>query len=170
MTHSLRAFDLLVAVAFAALSVTGCDGSGPASPTSPQSDGVLTLTAASVSVDGQVLQPGETFHHPDGPAQATLFQATLMGPYGPATGHVVEVRFRRPDGMMNRNGAFRLYDDGTNGDPVAGDGIYCYRDPDGLYGFHHGRASQGRYHYDFCGLYANGAETNHWVVDIDVAP
>lgn len=160
---------LLLAIAVSVLVLTACGGDGGSSPTAPGPDRTLALTEASLTVNGQPVQSGETFpHQHEAGGGTTRFEATLMDRNGPALGHRVEVRFQRPDGMMHGSGVFRLYDDGTHGDHVPGDGVYCFEDTQGAYGFCHGDARHGRYHYDFCGLYPDGAETNHREIEIDV--
>lgn len=146
---------------------TACGGNG--GPTGVEASNTLSLTSASLSVNGETIQTGSSFQHNDaGVPAATRFEARLEGPLGPAPGHRVEVRFQTPGGMMRHEGVFHLYDDGTHGDRVPGDGLYCFEDADGAYGFCHRSADHGPYHYDFCGLYPDGRETNHWTFEVTV--
>lgn len=158
---------LLAALLATTLAACGGDGGG-SSPTAPENR-TLALTSASVLVDGAPVSPNGTFHHNHGgTAGATRFEARLAQEGHPAPGYRVQVRFERPGGMMHRSGSFFLYDDGTHGDHVPGDGLYCLEDPDGIYGFHHMGARHGGYQYDFCGLYGDGAETNHRLFHVTV--
>jgi len=152
-----------------ALLLAACSGDGGSSPTAIDAGDTLTLTSASLSINGQPLQTGDSVHHNhDGAAGATRFEATLMSPLGPAPGHRVEVSFERPGGMMHSAGSFHLYDDGTHGDRIAGDGVYCFEDSEGAYGLHHMEAHHGQYDYDFCGFHPDGRETNHWAFHVTV--
>jgi hypothetical protein len=152
--NSLRAV-----VALTALALFGCSG-GSNSPTVPGTP-VMQLTQADLqvggaSVAGQTLRPG----HAQG--QPTFFMAELMMDGAPAPGHEVWVRFERPQGMMGMSqGQFRLYDDGTHGDPTPGDGIYCLLDADTRYGCHGAGMMDGEYHYEFWGQHQAGHESNH---------
>lgn len=167
---SLRATAIALApLLLAAFAACGGGGAG-SSPTAPETR-TLALTEASILVDGQPVSTDGTFHHDHGggsPAGATRFEARLTQEGRPAPGYRVQVQFERPGGMMHRSGSFFLYDDGTHGDHVPGDGLYCLEDPDGAYGFHHMGAFHGQYHYDFCGLYGDGAETNHRLFHVTV--
>lgn len=167
----LRATVSLSPLAILVIALAACGGDGgSSSPTAP-ADRTLVLSEASILVDGQVVPPDGTFRHNHGRASApaaTRFEARLLEDGAPAVGRRVQVSFERPGGMMHRSGSFFLYDDGTHGDHVAGDGLYCLEDPDGAYGFHHMGAAHGEYHYDFCGLYPDGAETNHHLFHVTV--
>lgn len=165
MPHSRKSMVPVVFAAGFVILFAGCGGGGGSSPTAP-ANRTLMLSSASILVDGQPVPSGGTFHH--GRGAATRFEARLTDQGHPAPGYRVEIQFQRPGGMMHHAGAFFLYDDGTHGDPTPGDGVYCFEDADGDYGFHHMGAFRGEYHYDFCGLYPDGAETNHRVVDITV--
>lgn len=151
---------LSFASAVLAVWTAGCDGGG--SPTRPAPDR-LTLTSAAVSVDG-VVYNGGTFDHEEGHGESTRFEARLMVDGTPAPGERVWVSHGR--GMMG--GRFPLFDDGTHGDPVAGDGLYCLEDFEGDYGFHHAIAPHGTYRYDFWGQHHDGGESNHLEVVIEV--
>lgn len=141
----------------------GACGGGGNGPTDPAGQRVSLVTAA-VSVDG-VVYNGGTYHHGQGQGDSTRFEARLTSNGGPAPGERVWVDYGR--GMMR--GRFGLYDDGTHGDPVPGDGVYCLEDPDGRYGFHHAGAPHGRYHYEFWGEHHGGSHSNHLDVTIQVA-
>jgi hypothetical protein len=143
------------------LTATACSGGG-GSPTAPESARLSVVTAA-VSVDGTVYNDG-TYHSQGTDRQSTRFEARLMLDGVPAPGERTWVGYGR--GMMN--GRFPLYDDGTHGDPVAGDGLYCLEDFDGQYGFHHDNAPHGDYHYDFWGEHHDGSQSNHWNVTVHV--
>lgn len=158
----------LAALAGAAL-LAACSGGG-SGPTEPQTPS-LALTAAAVEAGGQTMSGASyTFHQPSGaPGGSTRFEAHLQLRGMPAPGESARVIFDRPGpGMMPDHGVFLLYDDGTHGDPEAGDGVYCFEDSDGSYGFHHAHARHGEYRYDFYGLDGTGAESNHMAVTVSV--
>lgn len=171
-THMLLAVALTSTVVGLAACGGGGGGSSPTDPANP----ALSLTAASVVAGSQAFQGGtqSTYHQgTNAPANGTTrFEATLVRDGVPATGHDVEVTFDMPmgGGMMagGGHGTFHLYDDGTHGDQTPGDGIYCYADDDGSYGFHHQGAHHGDYHYDFFGIRPDGGQTNHLMINIDV--
>jgi hypothetical protein len=149
----------------ALLATTHCgESNGPTAPTGAG----IALTGASVMVNGQIVN-GQAV--PRGHGHSTRFEASLMFGSRPAPGEVVQVRFDRPGlGMMPTTGVFSLYDDGTHGDPVPGDGIYCYEDVAGQYGCHTEDARPGRYHYDFSGMHGGMHESNHMMVTVKVNP
>jgi len=63
-------------------------------------------------------------------------------------------------GMMGYMDRVQLHDDGTHGDQIPGDGIYCYQDVDGHIGPHHDDCPSGEYHYTFHGTDIEGHDTN----------
>lgn len=153
----------------------GGDGGGSFSPTDPGAGAQLSLTGATIQAGDRQYQGGGggTFQHDHGGGQAnaTRFRATLERNGVPATGGDVQVRFDTPMGpgmMGGGTGTFRLYDDGTHGDPTPGDGHYHFVDHEGEFGFHHQGAHHGEYHYDFFGLHPDGTETNHMIIDVQV--
>ena len=143
----------------------------PVAPETAQPPPPLLLTNAQVSVEGVVVN-GESFQMGHINGSSTFFQATLMGPEGPAAGHTVQAQYQvphqGPGNMMGGpgQGLMTLYDDGTHGDPVAGDGIYCYEDHQGQHGFHMRGAPAGRYHYEFFGIDQHKQHTNRMSVDV----
>ncbi len=166
--NSRTAATLALSIAVLALTTTGCgNGSNPTAPNTP----VLALTSADVlvmdeSVSGQTVSRG---HNEGG---STRFQAQLMLDGSPAIGHEAWIQFDRPQGMgmgMGRHtGLLQLHDDGTNGDLMAGDGIYSYEDHEGEYGCHSDEAGAGEYHYEFYGTRTDGHESNHMTVTVTV--
>jgi hypothetical protein len=70
--------------------------------------------------------------------------------------------------MGNGPGPLYLYDDGTHGDPIAGDGIYCFDDEQGRFGFHMAGAPHGQYHYEFFGFDHHDHHSNHVMVTVTV--
>jgi len=65
-------------------------------------------------------------------------------------------------------GYMYLYDDGTHGDPTPGDGIYCYEDTQGQYGFHMANSPMGQYHYEFFGIDHDDHHSNHMQVQVTI--
>ena len=79
----------------------------------------------------------------------------------PALEHRVRVEYDIPGmGMMHRTGTFMLHDDGTHGDMMPHDGLYCYEDTSNEFGCHGANAMPGEYHFEFCGIGRDGRETN----------
>jgi hypothetical protein len=128
----------------------------------------LQLVNAQVLLNGQVVN-GMTMHAGQLGAGTTFFQATLIGAQGPGIGQTVQVQYNTPRHQMGGPGYMYLYDDGTHGDPFAGDGIYCLADDDGLYGFHMGAAPFGQYQYEFFGIDHTGRHSNHMQVMVTIA-
>ncbi|HEX6203458.1 MAG TPA: hypothetical protein VF100_10665 [Thermoanaerobaculia bacterium] len=157
--RSLRAAAL--AGALPLLLLVACDSSD--SPTAPPEAAVLARAA--VSVDGQTYNGG-TYHGGGRSGTSTMFEAHLERRDGtPMPGEQVWVEHHK--GMMG-GGRFRLYDDGTHGDPIGGDGIYCFEDFAGTHGFHHQHAWHGEHHYDFWGQHDDGSHSNHRRVTVRV--
>jgi hypothetical protein len=152
---------LTVLAAALLLSGVACKGGG-GSPTAPAGE-PLSLVTAAVSVDGTVYNGG-TYHSQGTDGQSTRFEARLMLDGSPAPGERMWVSYGH--GMMN--GRFALYDDGTHGDHVPGDGLYCLEDFDGEYGFHQAGSPHGEYHYDFWGEHHDGSQSNHRNVTVHV--
>ena len=157
----------LLTLTFAAsLAIVACDRSTPTQPSSS----ALVLQKAAVSVDGVVIN-GSTVSRDHGAGVSTRFEAHLVDLTGrPALGHTVLVDYIRPNGhgsMMN-GGRMTLYDDGTHGDRMPNDGIYCYEDFGGEYGCHGANAPMGRHEYDFFGMDHSNGETNHMLVTVTV--
>lgn len=159
--HTIAVLPVAILGTALLLGASACDGGG-SSPTAPESSR-LSMARAAVSVDGTVYNGG-TFHHGQGHGSSTLFEARLTLDGSPAPGREVWVRYGH--GMMT--GRFRLHDDGTHGDPVPGDGIYCLEDAGGAYGFHHAGAPHGRYHYEFWGENPDGRHSDHLEVSVQV--
>ncbi len=172
MTQRRPASNLRVAacVSFALVLTLGCSDSYH--PTAPMSARDLKVASATLSVNGQVLGDGAVFHQNQAqPGGLTRFEAHLRLDGVPAPGQVMQVRYERPQGMgmMNGPAIFELYDDGTHGDRIAGDGIYCQEDHEGAYGFHHAAARHGEYRYEYYGFHNAGLESNHHVITVTVA-
>jgi hypothetical protein len=146
---------------------SGCNGSS-VTPTEPAT-AELSITSAQVLVGSSVVN-GQTLPQGHGEGESTRFEAQLMANGARATGATVWMQFDRPRGMgmAHHVGRIPLYDDGTHGDRVAGDGLYCYQDDVGEYGCHGGDAEPGEYHYEFFGEHPDGHETNHMLVTVAI--
>lgn len=145
-------------------SLLGCGQDD--NPTGPASS-ELVLVDASVKVGDEAIG-GETVrlgHHPQG---VMRFEARLVDSENhPAPGYMVRVEYEMPGmGMMRHHGTFMLHDDGTHGDLVPHDGLYCFEDSAGEYGCHRADAQPGEYHYDFCGVDPHGYESNRMRLDV----
>lgn len=158
-----RRYSPLLAIILVAGVTIGCN-----SPTAPEVAPTLTglrLTGAQVMVGSQVVN-GQTMQAGQMTGSSTFFEATLTAANGaPALGQTVQVQYQTPGGgpggMMNQQGLMQMYDDGTHGDPIAGDGIYCYEDEQGQYGLHMQDAAHGQYHYEFYGFDHDEQHSNH---------
>jgi len=149
------------------------------SPTAPQSDppvqaaqASLAISGAQVLFNGQVVN-GQTMHAGQMNGGNTLFRATLTHQNGsPAPGQTVQVHYQFPGNgmgsMMGGDGILHLYDDGTHGDPIAGDGIYCLEDGAGQYGMHGQHGQHGEYHYEFYGFDQQDHHSNHVMVWVNI--
>jgi len=154
------------AIVVIAASAIGCN-----TPTSPDiAEIALQLINPQVMVNGQSVN-GQSIQMGQMVGTSTFFQATLMDAGGPAPGRTVQVQYQVPHhgpGMMGTpgQGTMVLYDDGTHGDPVAGDGTYCLDDTQGQYGMHMATAPMGQYHYEFFGIGHDEQQTNHMNVTV----
>jgi hypothetical protein len=155
-------------VVVVAASAIGCN-----TPTSPDvSEAVLQLVNPLVMVNGQSVG-GQTIQMGQMTGNSTFFQASLTVAGGPAPGRTVQVQYQVPHQgphMMGApgQGTMLLYDDGTHGDPVAGDGTYCFDDTRGRYGFHMANAPMGQYHYEFYGIGHDQHHTEHMNVTVTI--
>jgi hypothetical protein len=150
------------------VATMGCGGND--APTAPPGS-VIALTDARVMVNGEVVN-GQTLPRGHGAGGSTRFEASFVVGDRPATGQAVRVQFDRPagSGMMNMGGMFALYDDGSHGDRMPGDGTYCYEDTVGQYGCHTEDSRPGQYHYDFWGMHESMHESNHMRVTVTINP
>ena len=146
------------------LALAACGGaSGTTSPGASR----LEMTSAQIVLAGQVLN-GQTTTMYQG-ADPTRFEARLERAALPATGGTVYCRYDRPGSMgMHGQGTFMLYDDGTHGDRMPGDGLYCFEDDLGQYGCHGPGAGIGEYRYDFWGEHPEWGSTEHHGVTVTV--
>lgn len=158
-------------LALLAISVAGigCSSSeGDSGPTAPESQ-EFVLKSAVVSVNGDVVN-GQTLPRGHGEGGSTRFEAEMMSNGLREPGATVWMQYDRPMGMnmMRHAGRLQLYDDGTHGDRVAGDGLYCFEDFEGEYGCHSAQAKMGEYHYEFHGEHDDGHESNHMTVTVRI--
>jgi hypothetical protein len=162
-----RRLPILILTAAVALALTACDGSS--SPSEPRGSS-LVLQGATVSVAGVVVN-GASLPRGHGRGASTRFEARLSDLSGqPATGHTVKIAYSRPSGhgAMMDGGRLTLFDDGTHGDRVPGDGVYCFEDFGSDYGCHGENAQMGQHRYDFYGMDHMGGESNHMLVTVSV--
>ncbi len=149
------------------LVAAGCGGGDGSTPTSPAAP-LFALASVEVVVDGQVVNGMTVDMHQGG--GATRFEARLHVDGQPASGGVAYCRYDLPGGgrMMQRQGVFSMFDDGTHGDRIPGDGVYCYQDDRAEYGCHGEAAGAGEYHYEFWGQHQAYGETMHRQVTVIV--
>jgi len=164
-SRSSRSVGPVAAAAF--LTISGCGGGDEVAGVGSSE---IVLSEASATVDGHSIN-GQTIHGDDRSGFVSFEAHLVDGHHGPAPGHQVRVEYDIPAmGMMRRTGTFMLHDDGTHGDVVPHDGIYCYGDVPGEYGCHGPDARPGEYHYDFCGIARDGRDSNHMKVEIVFVP
>lgn len=146
----------------------GCSGDGDSGPTAPENQ-VFLLSTAAVSVNGTVVN-GQTLPQGHGEGGSARFEARVMSNGMPDPRATVWMQYSRPMGMgmMHHTGRTELYDDGTHGDRVAGDGLYCLEDFQGEYGCHSSNSAVGEYHYEFHGVHHDGHESNHMTVTVRI--
>lgn len=151
------------------LIVAGCSGDSGASPTAPSIHPMTAVvSSAMVVVDGRDVSGMSV---PQGHHGAfTHFEARIENGGSLEPGFEMWLHYEQPGshGMMGSQGRAHLYDDGTHGDPVPGDGIYCLDDEAGQIGCQRADAPMGTYHYDFYGMGSRGDETNHRLVTVTV--
>jgi hypothetical protein len=164
MPRQISSGIAIAAAALVAIILTGCNGNG--GPTAPESSS-LVLTSATVSVNGQVLN-GETLPRGHGEGVAERFEAVLEKDGVRVTGGTVRVQHDSPGGMMMGSPVFHLYDDGTHGDRMPNDGLYCFEDFQGQYGCHTEQASRGSHHYDFAGMDSQGHKSSQMRVTVTI--
>ena len=169
LTGPNRAILGLFGVLLIVVLAVGCSGDGDSGPTAPENQEIV-LSTASISVNGSVVN-GQTLPQGHGEGGSTRFEAEMMSNGLPSTGATVWMQYDRPMGMgmMRHTGRVELYDDGTHGDRVAGDGLYCLEDFEGEYGCHSKRAEMGEYHYEFYGEHDDGHESNHMTVTVRIS-
>ncbi len=162
------AFNFVTALLLAALLSACSSGSDSSSPTDPP-NAELTMTSADVLVSGQSVA-GQTFSQGHGEGSSTRFEAELMLNGQMAPGQMAWLEFDRPMGMgmMRHTDRVQMFDDGSHGDRVAGDGIYCLEDFKGDYGCHRADAETGEYNYEFYGEHQDGHESNHMTVKVTI--
>ncbi|MFT5315488.1 MAG: hypothetical protein ACI9UK_001320 [Candidatus Krumholzibacteriia bacterium] len=156
-------------VASVLLAAWGCGGDDPTAPETAE----FTLSGAKVSINDQSLN-GRNIHQGEF-TDPMRFEARLADRHGNLIpGGRVEVQFGMPGMMGNMmngyTGEFYCYDDGTHGDPVAGDGVYCFVDSVGDYGCHRAGAQLGEYSYEFCGYDQHGQKSNRMQVEVTLVP
>ena len=166
---ALQATKLALAAGSLLVLACGGGGGGSGNPVAP-SPSSLVLSSVAVAMNGQPMTDGMSVHRSTTPGGNTRFEAHLMDGSHGAIGDQAMFRYQRPMGMMNPNGTMPLYDDGTHGDRVANDGVYCYEDDDGGYGLHMRNAAMGQYRYEFWGMDPGGHETNHMSLRVTVTP
>jgi len=148
-----------LAFTFLLVAAWGC---GSDDPTTPQTAEIM-LSEAKISINDESLG-GRNIHQGEYSAPMR-FEARLVDRQGDLVpGGRMQVQVGMPGMMGHMNGIageFYCYDDGTHGDPMAGDGVYCFVDSIGDYGCHRIDARLGDYNYDFCGYDQQGNESNH---------
>ena len=141
------------------LLAAGCSSDNPSPTAATKPD--LMMTSASIVVNDQSVN-GQTLSRGESTGVSTRFEAQIAT-FGLPTAPVeMWLEYGRPQGsgLPRDTGRLRLYDDGMQGDLVAGDGRYSFEDLAGDYGFHSIVAPVGEYHYEFYGFH-DDHETNH---------
>jgi len=156
-------------VAGLALQLFACGGGSSSNPVAPSPTNFV-LSSVTVAMNGQLVSDGMSVHRSTTAGGSTRFEAHLMDGAHAAVGDQANMRYGRPMGMMNQSGTLGLYDDGTHGDRVPNDGVYCYEDSDGSFGIHMMDAAMGQYHFEFWGTDPRGHDSNHLSLAITMTP
>ncbi len=157
---------VVAAAALILLTGVGCSDDGQ---NVLSDDPDVVLTDARISVNGQSVD-GMTLPRGHGEGETAHFEAVLMDEHGQWMEPTVWVEHHGPGamGMMGSSSLFQLHDDGTHGDQVAGDGVYCYDDDTGQHGCHTAEAMPGEHHYEFYGMDEHGHESNHMIITVTI--
>lgn len=166
---------ILSIVLLSAVVIAGCSSSS--SPTqTPPDNGQLVTTSSQAYVDGQP-QAGATRQQGFGEGSSMLFEGVMMQGDQPGAGETMWMEYDRPmgggccggmGGGGRHTGRIQLYDDGTHGDDIPGDGMYHFEDFDGEFGCQRQNNEGGEYHYEFYGQHHDGSETNHLDMTITI--
>ncbi len=157
MRQRLVWIPILVIVPLAGLA--GCSDEGSTGLVPPGGGSNVRLASADVQIDGRSVN-GETIER--GSGASTLFTVALA--HASDRSRIQRMQMDYPVhsgmGMMGERSSVECRDDGTNGDAVAGDGIYSYMDVDGHVGPHAEGCPAGEYVYTFHGTDLDGTHTN----------
>jgi hypothetical protein len=162
--HLTNRFYLTTILALPLLVLGACGGGSGGGPTAPSSQPMLA--SAAVMVNGQTVN-GMSLSRSQSPGGGTRFEATLQMDGHPVAGGSVRVQHQSP-GMGMAAGSFMLFDDGTHGDMMAGDGTYSYDDLREDYGCDAPNTPMGEHHYDFMGTDAQGHQSNSMQVTVTI--
>ena len=110
----------------------------------PQS---VTISIAGQNVTNTAIRTGM--------ANSTLFVAR---PSRVEPALTVWVKFSGPSMMNPGSGMFQMYDDGSHGDRIPGDGEYCFENFNEAPRIHMGNAMSGHYTFEF---YCQDSSGNH---------
>jgi len=157
---SISRFVLFATVVGISALLCGCSG-GDGGGSSGLIQSSVSLAGADVMVDGQSVV---SLTIQSGSGSSTLFTTTLVDPADRDRIRQVQMEYpaHSSNGMMDHRSTVLMYDDGTHGDPIPGDGTYCYLDTDGHIGPHGDGCPDGEYTYRFHGDDRSGHETN-WI-------
>lgn len=139
------------------IGLAGCSSDNSTSnSTQVPSVQTVNISISGVNVMNSTIAPGE--------GNSTLFSAF---PSRVEPGLQVMMQFRTPS-MMGGMRSQMMYDDGTHGDRVAGDGQYCYEDVNGNPGMHMQNAMMGNYNFEFYCENSKGDHSSHMNAWVDV--
>jgi len=131
-------------------------------------DSPLALTAA-IIINGSDMTNG-TMSNPNQGDLMTL-KAEFSDPQGNHTIRMAAASYTHGHGMMNHMGEITLWDDGTHGDHVPGDGWYTMEDDMlqmmSMMG-NHWNNIMGSHEFQFYCLDEDGNESNHISAHLDV--
>lgn len=136
------------------LAMIACGKDDPTAPTKvgAPSDVVISI--------GGVIVTDSTISRGSGTSTRFVAHVPAASPYS------MWVRYQTPMMMGSEWRDQMMYDDGTHGDTMAGDGEYCYEDHGEMAGMHGMDASMGHYSFDFYCTDEAGSHGDHvgaWV-------
>jgi len=166
MKKNVLIFGLLIMGLFI---LAQCDDSGN------NDDGNTEHGDPPAAIEGQLFVngaevTGKTIRDPNQGDRLKL-RAHFSDPQGNETIRIAFARYSHHRGMMQHMGDYTLWDDGTHGDEIAGDGWYCYEGEIGNmmsmmgvnWGHHWGMHEYEFYCYDY-----DDNESNHLTVGMDI--
>jgi len=157
MIKNITVFSLIIA---AIVVSAGCKKGAVDSP--------LALTAA-IMINGNDVTNG-SMSNPNQDDRMTI-RAHFSDPQGNQTIRTAFASYSHLHGMMNHMGQYTLWDDGTHGDDVPGDGWYCLEDDMvqmmSIMG-HNWDQIMGSHEFEFYCLDEDGHESNHITAHLNV--
>ena len=152
----MKMFQIFLLLCFPVLLISCSEDNGTTSKQVPFPQSV------SISIGGQNVTNTAIN---SGMGNSTLFVAR---PSRVEPGLTVWVKFKGSSMMSTGSGMFQMYDDGTHGDRIPGDGEYCFENFNEAPRMHMGNAMSGHYTFEFYCQDSNGNHSSHNNAWVDV--